>query len=107
MHFTAGLAHHILGIALESNISTHWGTFRVTLGLYWDNGKENGNYYIVQQRVLQLSCLLIMCVWFNVWQWVSHFGHVGHWVFKLREHHRAKLCAGHLSSVFWWLNLVR
>ena len=23
---------------------THWGNVRVILGLYWDNGKENGNY---------------------------------------------------------------
>ena len=26
--------------------ATHWGNIRVTLGLYWDNGKQNGNYYI-------------------------------------------------------------
>ena len=23
-----------------------WGYTRVILGLYWDNGKENGNYYL-------------------------------------------------------------
>ena len=25
---------------------THWGNFGVLLGLYRDNGKENGNYYL-------------------------------------------------------------
>ena len=31
-------------------IGTHWGNFGVILGLYWnngkENGKENGNYYL-------------------------------------------------------------
>ena len=27
---------------------THWGNIRGTLGLYWDNGKENGNYHRVR-----------------------------------------------------------
>ena len=26
---------------------THWGSLRVILGLYWDNGKENGNFYSI------------------------------------------------------------
>ena len=27
------------------DIGTHWGNIRVILGLYGDNGKEDGNYY--------------------------------------------------------------
>ena len=26
---------------------THWGNVRLILGLYKNNGKENGNYYII------------------------------------------------------------
>ena len=25
---------------------SYWGYIRVILGVYWDNGKENGSYYI-------------------------------------------------------------
>ena len=27
------------------DIGRHWGNVRVMLGLYGDNGKENGNHY--------------------------------------------------------------
>ena len=27
-------------------IGTHWDNSKVILGLYCDNGKENGNYYL-------------------------------------------------------------
>ena len=27
------------------DIGTHWSNIRVILGLYEENGKENGNYY--------------------------------------------------------------
>ena len=28
----------------------------VTLGLYWDTGEENGNYYIIMWYILVLCC---------------------------------------------------
>ena len=31
---------------------THWENIRVILGLYRDNGKENGNYYILMGYML-------------------------------------------------------
>ena len=34
--------------SMEKKMETtiiHWGNIRVIVGLYWDNGKENGNYY--------------------------------------------------------------
>ena len=34
---------------------TLWGNIRVILGLYWDNGKQNGNYYF-GFRVEGLGC---------------------------------------------------
>ena len=30
---------------METTIMGYIGLYRVILGLYWDNGKENGNYY--------------------------------------------------------------
>ena len=27
-----------------------WGYIGIILGLYWDNGKENGNYYTCRAR---------------------------------------------------------
>ena len=30
----------------------NWGNIRVILGLYWDNGKENGNYYTILGVIL-------------------------------------------------------
>ena len=33
---------------------THWGNIRVILGLYWDNGKENGKYYVIKGHILGL-----------------------------------------------------
>ena len=27
-------------------MGAHWGSIRVVLGLYWDNGRYNGNYYL-------------------------------------------------------------
>ena len=30
-----------------------WGSIRVTLGLYEDNGKENGNYYNGLYRIVR------------------------------------------------------
>ena len=35
----------------------YWGYIGVILGLYWDNGKENGNYY-VSGTVRFLYCFL-------------------------------------------------
>ena len=29
------------------DIGTHCSDVRVILGLFWDNGKYNGNYYVV------------------------------------------------------------
>ena len=36
-------------------IGTHWGNIGIILGLYGDDGKENGNYYNVLYRVEGLS----------------------------------------------------
>ena len=31
-------------------VVTHWGNIRLILGLYRDNGKENGSYYLEDLR---------------------------------------------------------
>ena len=43
----------------------HW----VLLGLYWDNGKEDGNYYILYRVPLYLACrvLGLRVLGFGVW----------------------------------------
>ena len=40
------LAVRTLGIMEKKIETTMLGYIRAILGLYWDNGKENGNYYI-------------------------------------------------------------
>ena len=42
-----------------------WGNIRVILGLYWDNGRENGNYNL-EFRVSGLGCR-IQDLGFRVW----------------------------------------
>ena len=37
----------VLGGVDMGDIGTHWGNIRFILGLYGDNGKLNGNYYLV------------------------------------------------------------
>ena len=37
-----GLGFRVLG---DRGLGTHRGNIRVILGLHWDNGNENGNYY--------------------------------------------------------------
>ena len=40
----------ILGLyigVMEKKMETTINRFRVILGLYWDDGKENGNYYSI------------------------------------------------------------
>ena len=32
-----------IGLRVCHTCFTHWGNTRLILGLYWDNGKENGN----------------------------------------------------------------
>ena len=41
---SSGFGGGCSGLGALGNIGTHWG-IRVILGLYWDNGKEDGNYY--------------------------------------------------------------
>ena len=41
------------------------GICRVILGLYWDNGKENGNYYSILGVILGIPrgpCSLGLCM---------------------------------------------
>ena len=46
------------------NMSTHWGSGS-RVGLYWDSGKENGNYYTWVIKGFQES-QLAMCRLFTV-----------------------------------------
>ena len=54
---------------------THWDYIRVILGLYWDNGKENGNYYSIYPEVFGFSLGLAKgrACWFGLW-FVKPFG---------------------------------
>ena len=40
-----------------TSLGTHRGDIRNILGLYWDNGKENGNCYTGLYRVLRAVCI--------------------------------------------------
>ena len=41
-------------------LGLYWGCIRAILGLYWENGKENGNYhYDILSCVLTAHCLMI------------------------------------------------
>ena len=37
-----------------------WGYIRAILGIYWDNGKENGNDYSMRNIYIQLGVPTIM-----------------------------------------------
>ena len=39
---------------METTIMGYRGIMGTILGLYWDNGKENGNYYIIVRYLLGL-----------------------------------------------------
>ena len=51
MGYILGLYRGYIGIMEKKMETTIMGLYRdyigYILGLYWDNGKENGNYYIV------------------------------------------------------------
>ena len=41
---------------MEKKVETtiiYWGNIRVIVGLYWDNGKENGNYYSILEVYME------------------------------------------------------
>ena len=40
---------------------THWDNITVTLGLYGDNGKEDGNYYMVVSMFFSMGTVSV-CV---------------------------------------------
>ena len=42
------------------DMGTHWGNIRVTLRLYWDNGKENGNFYSIMGYIQGLSITYVV-----------------------------------------------
>ena len=55
-----------LGIASTDGIvkilgKFHWGNIRVILVLYWDNGKQNGNYSIGGPEFESSGSLFLLC----------------------------------------------
>ena len=56
----------VQGLALENQVP-----YPVILGLYWHNGKENGNYYNGLYRVLRCSGLHIPYSYIPTTIWVA------------------------------------
>ena len=47
-----------------------WSYIGITIGFYWDNGKENGNYYSIIGHILGLRVSSVF--WGSFWGSVFH-----------------------------------
>ena len=60
---------------------------------YWDNGKENGNYYSILGIPLKGFIGVILGL---------YWGYIG-----IMENEMETTIMGYMGVLFWWLNLVR